>query len=126
MNIDFDHLPKDELLLDLKQYRQELVCAFTVIKSNHLEGEYLAAVKSVVKDLDLKQHILNSIVTDKHTVLGTKLADYNDTTQKFILKNLSTFIAKQSSKEQLCLKKEIKQLKDENKKLKNSLRQIRK
>ena len=74
-----------EIILDREQYYQELLCAFTVIKKNGLEGEYLGAVQCLVHNQKIKKTIIDCI-TDGNRVLGKKIDDFNQATRDFIKK----------------------------------------
>lgn len=100
-----------EIIFDREQYYQELVCAFSVIKKNGLESEYLGAVNSLVHDLNIKRSIVNCI-TDRKRVLGREINDYNKATRNFIKKHFIALRCEFEDERTAELHREIAELKN--------------
>lgn len=100
-----------ELIFDREQYYQELVCAFSVIKKNGLEIEFLGAVESLVHNPKIKRSIINCI-TDKKHVLGKEIGDYNQVTKNYIKKYYKKLKHEVDSEKVIVLQREIAELKN--------------
>ena len=100
-----------ELIFDREQYYQELVCAFSVIKKNGLEIEFLGAVKSLVHNPKIKRSIINCI-TEKKQVLGKEIGDYNQATKNYIKKYYNKLKHEVDSEKVIVLQREIAELKN--------------
>lgn len=100
-----------EIIFDREQYYQELVCAFSVIKKNGLESEYLWAVHSLVHDLNIKRSIINCI-TDGKRVLGREINNYNKATKNFIKKYFIALKCEFDSEKMIELQRENAELKN--------------
>ena len=100
-----------EIIFDREQYYQELACAFSVIKKNGLESEYLGAINSLVHNKNIKRSIINCI-TDRKRVLGREINDYNKATKNFIKKYFIALKCEFDSEKVIALQREIAELKN--------------
>lgn len=100
-----------EIILDREQYYQELVCAFSVIKRNGLEEEYLGAVQCLVQNRKIKKTIIECI-TDGKRVLGKKIDDFNQVTRNFIKKYFISLRCEFEDERTAELHREIAELKN--------------
>ncbi|SCC28506.1 hypothetical protein [Gilliamella intestini] len=101
-----------EIIFDREQYYQELLCAFSVIKKNGLESEFLGAVKSLVHNPKIKESIIKCITNKKH-VLGKEIGDYNQATKKYIKKYYNKLKHEVDSEKVIALQREIAELKNQ-------------